>query len=431
MTSRASPGTTTLYDQRGLSRDRENAQLRPRLCSPPRLLPLPARYIGFIGPRARREQLLGDLSTPACRRRISSRPPAFDLGERGPEEIALAVVARSKPCLAPVPGKLPRPQISHPRTAIPDGCELPQWSEPRKSIGAIILAACRSSRLGRPKQFLRYRGETLIRRAAIAALAAGCSPVVVVAGAAHERIARELSELEVQLHHHAQWPRGIGSSVRAGLERALLLAPSLEAVVLMVCDQPHVSAEVLTALIGARAETQQPGRRLRLLRHSGVPALFARSLFPRLATLPDNQGAKHLLQALQDQITRLPFPHGSIDIDTPADARHHLERSDEHRLATFRALPHRAEPFLGRVGPSRLASPCSEGDRCNFSFHVCRPAPAGEALLDIPYGLAVAKEDEGGHCATFTIRRSHSVPPAALRSGFLQNQTRHPPMSRQ
>ena len=193
-----------------------------------------------------------------------------------------------------------------------------------EKIGAIILAAGNSSRLGEPKQFLRYRGETLIRRAACAALTADCSPVVVVTGAAHERMRQELSELEVQIHHHEQWQRGIGSSLRAGLERALLITPSLDALVLMVCDQPHVTAELLTALISSRAHTQQPAAACAYSDTLGVPALFARSLFPRLASLPDDQGAKHLLQVLQDQITRVPFPHGSIDIDTPADARNHL-----------------------------------------------------------------------------------------------------------
>jgi len=196
-----------------------------------------------------------------------------------------------------------------------------------EKIGAIILAAGSSSRLGEPKQFLRYRGETLIHRAARAAVDAGCLPVVVVAGAEHEHIAQELSELEVQVHHHAQWARGMGSSLRAGVERALLLAPSLDALMLMVCDQPHVTAEVLTALITARAASQRPAAASTYSETLGVPAIFARPLFPRLAALPDDHGARHLLRDLPDHLTRVPFPSGSIDIDTPVDSRVHLASS--------------------------------------------------------------------------------------------------------
>ena len=196
-----------------------------------------------------------------------------------------------------------------------------------EKIGAIILAAGNSSRLGEPKQFLRYRGETLIHRAARAALDAGCAPVVVVAGTAHERIERELAGLAAQVHHHAQWPRGMGSSLRAGVAHALLLAPSLDALVLMVCDQPRVTAEVLTALLTAHADSPHPAAASAYSGTLGVPAIFARTLFPKLATLPDDDGAKHLLRALPDQITRIPFPDGSLDIDTPSDSRLHLERS--------------------------------------------------------------------------------------------------------
>ncbi len=193
-----------------------------------------------------------------------------------------------------------------------------------EKIGAIILAAGSSSRLGEPKQFLRYRGETLIRRAAHAAVDSGCFPVIVVTGTAHERIADELAGLEVQVHHHPQWMRGIGSSVRAGIGQALLLKPSPDALVLMVCDQPHVTAEVLAALIAARAQAQLPAAASIYAGTLGVPAIFARALFPRLSALPDDHGAKHLLRMISEQIIGVQFPHGVIDIDTPTDSRLHL-----------------------------------------------------------------------------------------------------------
>ena len=194
-----------------------------------------------------------------------------------------------------------------------------------EKIGAIILAAGSSSRLGEPKQFLQYRGETLIRRAACAALNAGCLPVVVVAGSEHHRIEEELADFEVVVHHHAQWQRGIGSSLRAGVAHALLLTPSLEALVLMVCDQPFVTAEILTSLIAAHAASRLAAAACAYSDTLGVPALFDRSLFPRLTALPDKHGARHLLRAISGEITQVHFPQGIVDIDTPVDFRFHLQ----------------------------------------------------------------------------------------------------------
>lgn len=57
-------------------------------------------------------------------------------------------------------------------------------------VGAVVLAAGGSSRLGRPKQLLPYRGRSLLRRTAEAAVASPCRPVLVVLGAGASRIER-------------------------------------------------------------------------------------------------------------------------------------------------------------------------------------------------------------------------------------------------
>lgn len=191
----------------------------------------------------------------------------------------------------------------------------------RETIGAVVLAAGGSSRLGRPKQLVLYRGETLVLRAARAARVAGCTPVIVVAGDEREQLTEELSPLDVQLCHHATWTRGIGSSIRAGVAHALALNQSLDALVLLVCDQPFVSAEIITTLLAARARTQKRAIACAYLGTVGVPALFDRTFFPALIALRDEQGAKQLLTAHPAEIACVDFPRGAIDIDTPDDCR--------------------------------------------------------------------------------------------------------------
>lgn len=173
--------------------------------------------------------------------------------------------------------------------------------------------------MGRPKQFVIFRGETLIHHAARAACAAGCAPVVVVVGEERERIEEALSPLDVHVFHHAQWQRGIGSSIRAGVARALAINPSLDAVLLMVCDQVFVTTGTIRALVAARTRTQKRAIASGYGSTLGVPALFDRSFFPSLLDLPDDQGAKHLFAAHVGEIARVEFPRGTIDIDTPED----------------------------------------------------------------------------------------------------------------
>ena len=72
-------------------------------------------------------------------------------------------------------------------------------------IGLLLLAAGDSRRLGQPKQLLSFHGESLLRRAAQTALATPCRPVVVVTGANHLRIKREVADLSLDVVVNPMW----------------------------------------------------------------------------------------------------------------------------------------------------------------------------------------------------------------------------------
>ena len=180
-------------------------------------------------------------------------------------------------------------------------------------VGAIVLAAGGSRRFGRPKQLLLYDGETLVRRAARAALAV-CGPVVVIAGREQEMIGLELLGLPVTIVPNDDWERGIGSSVRCGLEAL----PECDGVI-MTCDQPKVDDCVVHRLISAYEATGKPIVACAYAETLGVPALFARRIFEELRLLSDDQGAKSIILRHRAEVEAIDFPEGAIDIDTPAD----------------------------------------------------------------------------------------------------------------
>src|SRR6185503_13282856 len=86
-------------------------------------------------------------------------------------------------------------------------------------IGAIVLAAGGSSRLGVPKQLLEFHGESLVRRAAKAALESVCDRVVIVIGNHAQLMRQEIGDLPVSVVENKIWQIGISSSIRAGLEK--------------------------------------------------------------------------------------------------------------------------------------------------------------------------------------------------------------------
>lgn len=186
-------------------------------------------------------------------------------------------------------------------------------------VGAVVLAAGSSSRMGRPKQTLSYRGESLLRRAALAALGAGCRPVVVVTGANAEMSRGELDGLDVREVLNPLWETGMASSVRAGVEGLLGAGDDVAAAVFVLCDQPHVTAEVVSGLVAAHRATGSPVVASAYGESFGVPALFGRALFAELARLEGPDGAKQVIRRHASEAHFLPFKGGEVDIDTPED----------------------------------------------------------------------------------------------------------------
>src|SRR5262249_31770573 len=112
-------------------------------------------------------------------------------------------------------------------------------------VGAIILAAGESSRLGQPKQLLSFRGTTLLRHAVQTALSSVCRPVAVVLGAHFEMVTDKLNGLPIEIVKNEAWRDGMSSSLRMGLAA---VESEVDAVILMLCDQPLVSVELLNRL---------------------------------------------------------------------------------------------------------------------------------------------------------------------------------------
>lgn len=187
------------------------------------------------------------------------------------------------------------------------------------NVGAVILAAGSSSRMGRPKQTLHFQGMSLLKRATLAALDATCRPVVVVTGANAELSRRELNQLDVREAFNPDWETGMGSSVRAGIETVISLDAAVAAVVLLVCDQPHVTADVITSLLAAHHTIGRPIIASAYGESFGVPALFSRTMFLELTQLAGSSGAKEIIKRHASEAYFLPFPEGEVDMDTPDD----------------------------------------------------------------------------------------------------------------
>lgn len=192
----------------------------------------------------------------------------------------------------------------------------------KPSIAALILAAGASTRLGRPKQLIERNGRTLLRNAAEAAQGGGCAPVVVVLGARVARMRRELTGLDVRVLAHRGWREGLGTSIAHGATELLRGDPP-DAVMLLLCDQPRLSAGIVRRLCAEwRRAFRIRGVPMAACEYAGTlgpPAIFSREELPRLSGLRGDRGAKTLLLEAADRVVRVMWEDGAIDVDHPGD----------------------------------------------------------------------------------------------------------------
>lgn len=192
-------------------------------------------------------------------------------------------------------------------------------------VGLIILAAGASTRLGTPKQLLVYEGRSLLFHAAKTAVASVCEPVVIVLGAYAELLKQEVQDLPVQVVENPNWQRGMGASISTGIKEINPFSNNIEAVVLMLCDQPFVSVNIINNLVEIYQKNHHFIVASEYQGTLGVPALFSSDLFRELLNLKSAGGAKTIMNKYSREVYGVAFASGAIDIDTPRDYEAFLE----------------------------------------------------------------------------------------------------------
>ena len=185
---------------------------------------------------------------------------------------------------------------------------------------AVVLAAGRSRRMGTQKLLLPLRGKPLIAHVVDAVLASPVARVYVVTGGDGDAIAAALAGREVELVANRDLEGDMLSSVRCGLEA--LPAVCLAALVVLG-DQPGITAEAIAALLAASQATERgivvpicAGRR-------GHPLLIRRRHWEAIRRGFAGEGLRGLLAEQADDVMEVPMVGGEmfLDIDRPEDYR--------------------------------------------------------------------------------------------------------------
>ena len=177
--------------------------------------------------------------------------------------------------------------------------------------------------MGRQKLVLTFRGQPIVRWS-VEALRPHVDELVVVTGSGADAVHAALDGLTVRFVKNPHPEAGQGSSIAVGVAA---LPPGIRAVIIALGDQPRVPDEVVPALLATWRRTGSAIAAPVYRGVQGTPVLFAAEVFPELATLTGDTGARVVVAARGEGVARVAFDTAMpSDVDTPEDfARLHVE----------------------------------------------------------------------------------------------------------
>ncbi len=184
-------------------------------------------------------------------------------------------------------------------------------------IGAIILAAGQSSRMGANKLLMDVGGQPMLRRVAAAATQSHADPVIVVTGNASGEIKAALGKLPLQFAHNQAFSEGLSTSLRTGLN---VLPEDCDGVLVLLGDMPDIDAALIDRLIAAFDPAES--RAICVATHDGRrgnPVLWARRFFPEILAIEGDVGARNLIAAYPELVCEIEARDDAplLDLDTP------------------------------------------------------------------------------------------------------------------
>lgn len=218
-------------------------------------------------------------------------------------------------------------------------------------VGAVVLAAGLSTRLGRAKQLLPLGERTVLEMTLSAVLASRVNPVVVVVNRAVAAAGQpRLRDDRLAVVVNPDPERGQSSSLQAGLRALLERAPEIRASVTVLGDQPLIPPVLIDRLIDRFLQQVPPPLAVRPVAggRPGTPVLVARALFPEIMAVRGDEGARSVLQRHRDAVV-------TLEVDCPA-IHQDLDTWEDY-LAICRELG--VAPAGGPGEPGRPAGPAA------------------------------------------------------------------------
>jgi molybdenum cofactor cytidylyltransferase len=191
------------------------------------------------------------------------------------------------------------------------------------TIATLILAAGESSRMGTPKQLLKWKDSTILETVITNVLKSKSAHNLVILGAHYDAIQSKIENYNIETLYNEHWKKGLGNSLAFGIKQ-LQKNYQVDGVLIVLADQPLIDSDYLNTLIN----TFEVGKKQIIAsdygpdtsgEKLGVPALFDICYFEELSKLDNDRGAKKTIMEHIENVITVNASQLISDIDTMED----------------------------------------------------------------------------------------------------------------
>ena len=185
-----------------------------------------------------------------------------------------------------------------------------------KNIAVLILAAGTSSRMKDIKQLLKINNKTLLENTITTVENVFTENIYCILGANAKKIQQATTTKTTTFLFNKHFKKGLSTSIVCGMQHLKKQLLPLDAVLVVLADQPEVNEGYLQELTTTFKKNKHQIIASDYHKNSGVPAIFPKKYFEELLLLEGDKGAKKYLNSNIDNVLSPKKNTNLIDIDT-------------------------------------------------------------------------------------------------------------------
>ncbi|WP_078429238.1 nucleotidyltransferase family protein [Alkalihalobacterium alkalinitrilicum] len=190
-------------------------------------------------------------------------------------------------------------------------------------IGAVILAAGMSKRMGAPKLLLNFHGKPLFLHSVECAISSKLSPILIVGGKHIQSLQHYTRDLPVEVISNPNYEEGMATSFKLGVEA---IGDKVDAIMVLLADQPFLPPMLIERIVQTYLHSRSEGTRIVRPRYSslpGHPVLFDADLFTEFQGLKGDEGGRSIIKKHSQKLKLIDVENlmWGVDIDTPNELK--------------------------------------------------------------------------------------------------------------